>query len=329
MQSLPAITRVGLRTVASVLSPAGKRASLLVLIYHRVPAQPDPLLPSEPDALRFAAQMDLMASLFNVLPLTEAVAKLKDGSLPARAACITFDDGYTNNLEVALPILKARNLPATVFVSTGFIGGGRMWNDTLIETVRAARDELNLSKFDLGVYQLADTGARRAAIDALIGKLKYLEPTERLQRVDEIAAYAGVELPNNLMMSEKQLQALHAAEIEIGAHTINHPILTRLDDEKSRAEILGGKRRLEEIIGTQVTSFAYPNGRPVQDYEERHVRLVRECGFATAVSTAWGAARRASDVLQIPRLAPWDQSATRFAVRLTKGYLDPKERVAS
>lgn len=323
MQALPPIARVGLRTAASILSPAGKRAALLVLIYHRVPAEPDPLLPSEPDARRFAAHMDLLASLFNVLPLSEAAARLKDGSLPARAACITFDDGYTNNLEVAAPILKARNLPATVFVATGFIGGGRMWNDTIIETVRAAKDELDLSKFALGAYALTSVAARRATINALIGKLKYLEPAERLQRVNEVAEHVGVELPANLMMSAARIRALHVAGIEIGAHTVNHPILTRLDDERSRTEILSSKRLLEEIIASPVTTFAYPNGRPSQDYEARHVRLVRECGFASAVSTAWGTASQGSDVLQLPRLAPWDRTAARFAVRLVKGYVDP------
>lgn len=328
MQALPFTSRFGLRTAANLLSPAGKRASLLVLIYHRVLAQSDPLLPSEPDAIRFAAQMDLLASLFNVLPLTEAAARLEAGSLPARAACITFDDGYTNNLEVALPILSARKLPATVFVSTGFIGGGRMWNDTLIETVRAAAGELNLASLDLGVYPLPDSAARRAAIDALIGRLKYLEPVQRLHKVNEIAATAGVALPGNLMMSESQIRTLHRAGIEVGAHTVNHPILTRLDDEQSRREILDSKSTLEHIIGEPVTSFAYPNGRPHQDYEARHVGIVKSCGFATAVSTAWGAARHSSDVLQVPRIAPWDRTALRFALRMVKAYIDPVAKVA-
>lgn len=328
MQPLSAIGRLGFRTAASMLSPAGKSASLLVLIYHRVLAGPDSLLPDEPDAVRFAAHMDLLASLFNVLPLTEAATRLKGGSLPARAACITFDDGYTNNLEVALPILSARKLPATVFISTGFIGGGRMWNDTIIETVRAADAELDLSKLDLGVYALPDVAARRKAIDALIGKLKYLEPEQRLHRVNEIAEAAGVSLPGNLMMSESQIKALHGGGIEIGAHTVNHPILTRLDDDQSRREILSSKRTLEDITGAPVTSFAYPNGRPLRDYESRHVGIVQGCGFTTAVSTAWGAARKTADIFQLPRIAPWDRTATRFALRMVKAYADPPAKMA-
>ena len=88
------------RAILARLSPAGPRARLLILTYHRVLARPDPLLKDEPDAKTFAAQMDVLSSYCNVLPLPEAVARLKSGSLPSRAACITFDDGYANNLEV-------------------------------------------------------------------------------------------------------------------------------------------------------------------------------------------------------------------------------------
>ena len=327
MRRLSLPVRVGLRAAARLLAPAGRRSRLLVLIYHRVLARPDPLLSDEPDVERFAAQMDLLASLFNVLPMSEAVQRLKTDSLPARAVCITFDDGYANNIEVAAPVLAARGLPATVFVSTGFVGGGRMWNDTIIETVRAAPTELDLSRFGLGVYVLTDAQARRNAVDSIIAALKYLQPVERLHRVEEIAAHLGCELPRDLMMSESQLQALQSRGIEVGAHTVNHPVLTSLGDEESRAEILSSKRRLEEITGASVATFAYPNGRPRRDYEPRHVRLARECGFAAAVSTAWGAASADSDLFQIPRIAPWDRTATRFAVRMLKSYTDPKAQV--
>jgi len=169
---------------------------------------------------------------------------------------------------------------------------------------------------------LPDVTARRAAFDKIIAGVKYLHPAERLTRVNEIAAHIGARLPDNLMMTEAQLRALPGRGIEIGAHTINHPVLTGLDDAESRREILSSRARLEDILGASVKTFAYPNGRPRKDYESRHVRLARECGFDCAVSTAWGAAQRNSDPFQIPRIAPWDRSATRFAVRMIKSYVD-------
>ena len=323
MQPLPLISRLGFRAVASLLSPAGKRASLLVLTYHRVLAEPDPLLSDEPDVVRFSGQMNLLSSLFNVLPLSEAVQRLKLNSLPERAVCITFDDGYANNLEFALPILKARKLPATVFVSTGFIGGKIMWNDMIIEVIRAAKEELDLGHLNLGVYSLADNKHRRDAINNLISRLKYINPDERLQALRQIADHAGANIKKDIMMSESQLKELHHSGIELGAHTVNHPILSRLEDTLAFNEIKNSKGVLEDITGEAITCFAYPNGRPAKDYEARHVRMVKDLGFKSAVSTAWGATQRNSDVLQLPRIAPWDRTSTGYITRMLKAYLDP------
>ncbi|MCU0943281.1 MAG: polysaccharide deacetylase family protein, partial [Hydrogenophaga sp.] len=116
------------------MSPGGASARLSVLIFHRVLAQPDPLFPGVPDVRRFDEVCRWLARWFRVMPLDEAVRALKRGNLPARAAAITFDDGYADNHDQALPVLRAHGLPATFFVATGFLDGGRMWNDTLIES---------------------------------------------------------------------------------------------------------------------------------------------------------------------------------------------------
>jgi len=89
-----------------------------------------------------------------------------------------------------------------------------------------------------------------------------------------------------------------------------------LDDRQARAEIVGGKHCLEEITGAPVTLFAYPNGKPGRDYGPRDVELVRQAGFAAAVSTSVGAANRASDLFQLPRFTPWDRSPRLFGLRL-------------
>ena len=71
--------------------------------------------------------------------------------------------------------------------------------------------------------------------------------------------------------------------MEIGAHTISHPILARTDDVTAEFEIANGKRRLEEITGAPVHLFAYPNGRPTQDYDRRHVAMVKAAGFSAVM----------------------------------------------
>jgi hypothetical protein len=115
---------------------AGADAKLSILIYHRVLPVPDPLFPTETTVESFDAQLGLLKSLFNVLPLPEAVARLKAGTLPARAASITFDDGYADNFTRALPILQKHGLHATFFIATAYLDGGRMFNDTVIESIR-------------------------------------------------------------------------------------------------------------------------------------------------------------------------------------------------
>jgi peptidoglycan/xylan/chitin deacetylase (PgdA/CDA1 family) len=319
MNQLNSLQSVLLRAVANVASRRG-RGSLLVLIYHRVLSRPDPLLPDEPDATQFAAQLDLIGRLFNVLPLGEAVRRLRDGHLPPRAVCITFDDGYANNCDVALPVLKSRGMPATVFVAPGFLDGGRMFNDTVIEAVRRANDELDLTSEGFGRYELPDDAARVRAIATILPILKYLPQAERVRRTAAIADRVGAELPDDLMMTEEQVRRLHRDGIAIGAHTMNHPILANVDEATARREIVESKARLMDMIDAPVTTFAYPNGGPTRDYTARDVVLAREAGFDLAVSTAWGAATPAADPLQIPRIAPWDRTALRFGMRMVRAF---------
>ncbi|WP_338769428.1 polysaccharide deacetylase family protein [Massilia sp. METH4] len=306
------------KSLLSLLSPGG-RHGLSILIYHRVLPEKDPLFPSEVDAAEFSAQVGMLKSHFNVLPLLEAVRRSKEGTLPPRAAAITFDDGYADNAEVALPILRRHGLHATFFVATGFLNGGRMWNDSVYELVRRAPGGvLDATPLGLGRHALQTLAERRQAIPALIGQLKYLPMAERQRQVDRLVALAGVALPDDLMMTTAQVRKLHAAGMGIGAHTVNHPILARLPDAEAREEIAQGKLALEDMIGAPVHLFAYPNGKPGEDYEARHVAMARDLRFEGAVSTSWGASRRRPDPFQLPRFTPWDRSRLRFVLRMAR-----------
>jgi peptidoglycan/xylan/chitin deacetylase (PgdA/CDA1 family) len=275
------------------------------------------------DGATFEWQMSLLAERFTVLPLSEAAARLKRGGLPARTVCITFDDGYADNVTVALPILRKRGLSATFFIATGFLDGGRMWNDTVIESVRLAQGSvLDLRAFGMEAYHIGDVRARRQAINELLSALKYLSPDERLRRTEALAEQVGADLPKDLMMRSQQVLALQEAGMEIGAHTASHPILTRLGMDQVEEEILQGRARLHELGIHTVAAFAYPNGRPGIDYDHSHVQAVQRAGFKLAVSTAWGCARINTDPLQLPRIAPWDDTPGRFNFRMLKTYFD-------
>lgn len=303
--------------LGSLLSPAGRRARLTILIYHRVLERPDPLLPNELDAEGFGRRMAFLAGNFKVLPLLEAVSRLKKGSLPARALCITFDDGYANNAEVALPILQRFGLTATFFVATGYLEGGMMWNDKVIEVVRQAPgSHLDLTFLGLDTYPVGTVEQRRSTIFSLISALKYRAPEEREAWVGRIIQTTGAEIPTGMMMRAEQARALYRAGMEIGGHTVSHPILARLPFERARAEIAEGKAHLESIIGDRVRVFAYPNGRPGVDYSAEHVAAVKEAGFEAAVSTAMGSASLDSDIYQLPRFSPWSRSLPGYVAQL-------------
>lgn len=290
---------------------------LSVLIFHRVLSEFDPLRPTEPTEREFEARMRWVAANFDVLPLADAIKALQRDQLPKRALCITFDDGYADNHDLALPILHKLQVPATFFVATGYLDGGCMFNDVVIEAVRSVQAPIfDLGALNLGQYPVATVEERRRAIAGIIGRLKYLEPRQRQDLALRASDCAGAAAPADLMMTSEQVTALHAAGMEIGAHTVSHPILAEIGLEAARAEIARGRLHLEELTGAPVRVFAYPNGQPGRDYRHEHVALVHDLGFDGAVSTAWGVARAGADIFQIPRFTPWDRSDLRFELRM-------------
>jgi hypothetical protein len=192
-----------------------------------------------------------------------------------------------------------------------------MWNDSVIETVRGAQgDTFDARCIGLDKLSISTIGLRRQAIERLLAALKYLPLEERQRRVDQLAAETSSSLPSDLMMTAEQVRHLCTSGMEIGAHTVTHPILTQLSSERAEREILDSKRRLEAITGSSVAVFAYPNGKPGRDYLREHVGMVRELGFEAAVSAAWGVAHAASDSHQLPRFTPWDRTPGKFVLRL-------------
>ncbi len=306
------------KLIGNTLSPAGKRARLSILIYHRVLADTDPLFPNEPTAASFDRQMTLLKSVFTVLPLHEAAVHLQAGTLPARAACITFDDGYADNLTLATPILKKHGLHATFFIATAYLNGGRMFNDTVIEAIRRSPlRTLNLDELGLGKFEISGNEAKAHAIGQILPQVKYLPLGAREQAAARIAELTQCgPLPDDLMMTTGQLQALHAAGMEIGGHTARHPILAKLDADAARTEIAAGKTFLEQTLNTPIRLFAYPNGKPGTDYRPEQADIVRELGFDAAVSTQWGSATQSSDAFQLPRFTPWSSKPARFVPML-------------
>ena len=283
------------------LSPSGKRARLMIFTFHRILERADPLMADEPDREQFTQMLQWIREVCDVLPLGEA----------------TFDDGYRNNLTLAKPLLVEAGLPATVFIAVDAVRTGVMWNDVAIEAARRWDVGVDLSDLGFETQSLQAAGSA-GRVEVLIAGLKYLPLEERADVVAEVFRRTCGGSPARLMLTESEVAQLAGDGIELGAHTIHHPILTRVPDDVAREEIERSKAWLHELTGRAPVLFAYPNGRPGTDYDQRHVTMVADAGFSAAVSTRWGAARASSEVFELPRFLPWERTRDAFCARLAK-----------
>ena len=297
---------------------------LSILIYHQVLPEPDPMRAGEPDARTFRWHMALISRYFRPMSLDEAARQLREGCLPPRAVAVTFDDGYLNNLEVAQPILAEFKVPATVFVATAFSNGGNMWNDRIIDLLgNPGLSRISLDSLDLRARDLGDVDNRLSVARELLPRLKYLDFRKREVAVDTLYQENNAPEAPRKMMSHQEVAKLQRLGVSIGAHTVNHPILRSLSPAEQRLEIEGSKRVLESVTGAAINSFAYPNGRRGDDYDDLSVQLVREAGFEQAVSTTWGVSTQATSNFELRRSTPWDSNGLRFHLRMLRNIVRP------
>jgi peptidoglycan/xylan/chitin deacetylase (PgdA/CDA1 family) len=321
------------RRAAERVRRARERGAV-ILLYHRVAELPrDPqLLAVRPG--RFAEQMTMLRRHWRPVSLRQLTRELGDGSVRRGTVCITFDDGYEDNLVWAKPALAAADVPATVFVTAGAIGSdeGLWWDELehlllepgrLPETVAIAIEgsatELRLGAYDparaardrsWSVLSDEDPSPRHAAYRDAYARLRFLSPEQRraaLQAMRQALGRSGVPASHRVMNADGIRQLAAGGLVEVGAHTMNHPSLRRLPEVEQHAEIRESKRRLEDIVAAPVTSFAYPYGT-INDYDAAAVRLARESGFERACSNFAGRATSRSDPFQLPRhvVRDWD-----------------------
>ncbi len=264
-------------------------------------------------------QFSALARHFKVLPLDEASALLAEGRLPARAVSITFDDGYRDNHDIALPLLQTHGLTATFYVSSGFLNGGIMFHDVMVETVRHAQT----GPFDLGLsdapaVNLGDMASRVAALRVLARKVKYLDADRRTELCERLLAALGGRAPQHLMMDDRHVRSTARAGMSVGGHTTQHLILARFDEATAWEEIHGNADTLCNLTGQRITSFAYPNGKPGTDYCEPHVQMVKRAGFSNAVSTHSAVGMRSANRFELPRFVLNEKTAPGILMRMLR-----------
>lgn len=292
----------------------------LILGYHRVADVTRDEYEVCVSPRHFAEQMEALSKFTHSVSLATLVTCLKEGSVPSKSVAVTFDDGYADNLYEAKPILEKYEVPATVFVCTGY-AGKEFWWDELERLVMSSKAELGALRLNMEKSQFvwdqpevspeARLASRREFRQALYHFLLALDVEEQNRAMDAIRSWAGGlsdETTARAMTHDELLQIARGGLIEIGAHTRYHPMLPRLALERQREEIVAGKNDLEELLGKRVDGFAYPNGRATNDAK----RIVREAGFAFACTSLHNVVRPASDLHALTRFWQKDVNGERF-----------------
>lgn len=297
----------------------------MTFFFHRVLERPDPMRPGEFDAARFDTMLKWIGEQFRVLSPLQACEDLVGGVLPARAAIITFDDGYRDNHDVALPILRHQRMQAAFFVATGYLGDGIQFNDRLTELFRELQDDsLDVGWLGLGTLNVGSLDDRLQALERVREAVKYLDPQARhlaVERLENACRGSGGRLRRGrIMMTTEEVASLARSGMEVGGHTVHHPILQAVDDATAYQEIAGGRDALSGILGRAPLLFSYPNGKPGADFSPKHAAMASRAGFRFAFSTQRGVATPDTDPMLMPRFMPWHTDELRFklqAFRLT------------
>ncbi|HXG02812.1 MAG TPA: polysaccharide deacetylase family protein [Candidatus Binatia bacterium] len=309
--------RLGLLGPLTAAACHTRRPAFQILCYHRVNDDGDPFFPAVPTAV-FERHMAWVARHFVVLTVEALVERLQRGTLPRNALAVTFDDGYRDNLTHAAPILARYGLPATVFLATGFIGSGEIaWFDRLALAFKHTRQPGWPAPWGEAV-PLGTVPERLGALDRLLAYLKRRPDAERRVLVDQTVATLGAgdgHGHKGLMLSWDDVHALLGLGFSVGAHTVSHPILSRMAAGEAWAEIVESRRAIQSACGVAPPAFAYPNGG-AEDYDATTVRLVRDAGFACAVTTRFGLNDARTSPWELRRGGPWEPDLPTFAFKL-------------
>ncbi len=286
------------------------RDRLTALAYHRIIDPAESGLEFDPGVVSatpemFERQMRYVAKHFSVIALPDLHEHVTTGRpLPERPALITFDDGYRDNYDAAFPVLRSMGLPAVIFLITGAIGTDRvMWWDEL--SYLLARTGLPRAELPLvGARELDGERARAAARTVLLRRLKEVPDEQRGAAMTELRDALDVAPPHPsppLFMGWDEVEDLVAHGVECQPHTVDHPLMIRVDSERARSEVACSAAEVAERTGHPARAFAYPNG----DYDASTLDALRAAGISMAFTMRLGpcgAPAVRSAPLEIPRV---------------------------
>ena len=288
------------------------RHQALILTYHSIVPEPLPFPVSQHlSAAVFEKQMALLAARFHCVSLSTLIGQIEQGRIKPYTVALTFDDGFYNNFSVAYPVLRRYRLPATFFLTAGYVGTDKLlWPETI--ACALATTETRELLIDGRRLSLITAAEKATAYQTLTRGFKGCAPHEAAERVAQILRLTHL-TPNDLQTSllHKQFRMLGWDEVkqmaesnlvEIGSHTLLHPRLSRVSHDDARAEIVNSKQLLKQHVGP-VHYFAYPYGGRPGDFDEQHRTIAIDTGYKAILTAMHGTVTIASDKYGLPRVS--------------------------
>ena len=283
-----------------------------IISYHMIVDEPNGFYP-ETSTRNFEKQIAHLVKNYKVLSLDEIVERVKTKRSLRRCVAITFDDGFRDNYEIAYPILKKYNVPATIFLTTGYIDSGTAPWFIKFRYIFMKTKRTHLQLFYNGTTiscHMHTRDEKSAASDKAMAYLKDCHDQDRLPLLDRLCEKLEVndfQALDNLMLTWDQIKEMAENDISFGAHTVNHPVLSRIPLDKAEYEIVESKKRIEENIGKPVTSFAYPFGKKSQ-YTPQIFSILQKLRFKCAVTTESKPNTHSVNLFELNRPVPWEFS---------------------
>lgn len=288
--------------------------SVLSLLYHRVRDYEEDIQLLSVTPKHFYEQMKWLKENYRIVKFGQDW-----NSVEGDAVCITFDDGYLDNFMTAVPILNKLQIPATFFVTTGNMDTGQeFWWDELERNLlleKAYQEKFHLldELFEC-VWDTKKAEQRKDLYDTLHWLMKQVGAERRnnwIKQLQNWNGYTDKGRKENICVRAEDLRHIDMSRIMIGAHTENHPVLSKLSREEQQKEILISKQKLESILKNPVLTISYPFGG-MSDYTEETIRVCKELGFSKAAANIPGIWNKGDDLYQIPRHIVRDWSLEQF-----------------
>ena len=264
-----------------------------ILMFHKVVIDSDNDTMGHISLALFTKLVAYLSQNYNLLTLRQMVENYRvHGCFDDNALAMTFDDGFVNFRDVVAPVLNAIKAPSTIFICPELVNRGEtLWTEVVSRAFR--RGAIRKKGGELGT---------------VIGHLKSLPSVDRLREMKEFIDFEmpymndDSKVPESDLMTWSDIAELQSSgRVEIGSHTLTHPVLSKESAEQSMFEIVESKRLIENKLGTEVASFCFPFGQH-GDFSQRDVDLVKSCGYQCAVTSNFGVVGAKADRFQLPRI---------------------------